>query len=61
MTKSELSKSLCASKMPCQDNIIDHLCYKILHATQKSKNGKVTYGFENKLARESVKEEPWIN
>ena len=33
----------------------------IEHAAQTSKNGKVPYGFVNKLVLESASEEPWIN
>ena len=61
MPKSSLGKSLRADKKAYRDNVLDRLCKEMLYAAQTSKNGKVPYGFVNKLVVESAKEEPWIN
>ena len=61
MAKLQLSKSLCEEKRAYQNNLLDTLCKEILNAAKISANGRVPYGFANKLAKESSKEEPWIN
>ena len=61
MGKSQLSESLRAEKKAYRKNIIDCICNEISNAAKKSSNGKVPYGFINKLIEQSVEEEPWIN
>ena len=61
MTKLQLSKSLRAEKRAYRNNIIETLCKEILNAAKTSTNGRVPYGFVNKLVKQSSKEEPWIN
>ena len=61
MGKSQLSESLRAEKKAYRKNIIDSICNEISNAAKKSSNGKVPYGFINKLIEQSVEEEPCIN
>ncbi len=58
---SKLSKLLRAEKMRYRKKILDRLCTEISTAAKCSKNGKVPYGFVNKLLQQSKREEPWIN
>ena len=61
MDSSKLSKSLRAEKMRYRQKILHRLCTEISTAAKCSKNGKVPYGFVNKLLQQSQREEPWIN
>ena len=60
MVKSNLSKSLRADRKAYRDKVLERLCSEIKYAATASTNGKVPYGFVNKILSEIQVEEPWV-
>ena len=60
MVKSNLSKSLRADRKAYRDKVLERLCLEIKYAATASTNGKVPYGFVNKILSEIQVEEPWV-
>ena len=60
MSKSDLSKSLRADRKAYRDKVIHRLCSEIRYAAGSSMNGKIPYGFLNKLLKDIQIEEPWV-
>ena len=60
MSKLDLSKSLRADRKAYRDKVMQRLCSEIRYAEGTSINGKIPYGFLNKLLKEIQIEEPWV-
>ena len=60
MSKLDLSKSLQADRKAYRDKVMERLCLEIRYAEGTSTNGKIPYGFLNKLLNEVQIEEPWV-
>ena len=61
MSKSSLSKLLCANEKVHGDKVIEQRCNEIRYTAQSSINGKVPYGFVKKVIHETKEEESWVN
>ena len=60
MSKLDLSKSLRADRKAYRGKVMERLCSEICYAEGTSTNGKIPYGFLNKLLNEVQIEEPWV-
>ena len=54
MSKMDLSKSLRADRKAYRDKVMQRLCSEIRYAEGTSINGKIPYGFLNKLLKKAA-------